>query len=91
MLYISSQGNALREKFKEQHLEYDIGLLRKQSLVNSLLLLLCFFCQIGLIERVDKIYRSTNFGKGYESGMGFEIKEVTIISCYFCINTRQVC
>jgi len=88
MLYGSSQGNALRRKsdFKEQHLEYEIiGVLKKQSLVNSLWLLLCFFYQIGLIERVDKIYRSTNFGTGYESGMGFEIKEVIIISWYFCM------
>ena len=39
----------------------------------------CNFClQIGLIERVDTIYKGTDFGKGFESGMGFEIKEVNI-------------
>ena len=39
----------------------------------------CNFClQIGLIERVDTIYKGTDFGEGFESGMGFEIKEVHI-------------
>ncbi|KAI0236749.1 ADAM 17-like protease [Lamellibrachia satsuma] len=33
---------------------------------------------IGLIERVDAIYRNTNFGPGYEQQMGFEIKEMRI-------------
>ncbi|KAI0243261.1 ADAM 17-like protease [Lamellibrachia satsuma] len=33
---------------------------------------------IGLIERVDAIYRETNFGSGYEKQMGFEIKELRI-------------
>ena len=31
--------------------------------------------QIGLVDRVDTIYRGTDFGKGFQ-GMGFEIKEV---------------
>jgi disintegrin and metalloproteinase domain-containing protein 17 len=47
--------------------------------------------QIGLIDRVDSLYRKTNFSNDF-SGMGFEIKEVCFVEfqkkfCIHCVFT----
>ena len=66
------------------------SLCRLLSALLLNLLWMYFSCQIGLIERVDAIYRATNFGSGYEKQMGFEIKEVITLTIFhtsfiFCI------